>query len=207
MKVKAIKYLIFLLVLFAFFACERQSLEPPKQGSPYLKFEATFNGEKVIHLAGENACYANIYNSVSGIDSLLTYNFVLDNLNDVTRRYLKLSINNFRVPMKDIGIDKDSTITSGSYNYHYYFAKVGNPRHLKEVSLLWYNSNKESYSTFPSNQKESKFFVKSIKDTIVSLRYVPTKVKIVEIEFNCRLKNSFTGDTINVTNGFIRAIF
>jgi len=206
MKLSILNITVLFLTISVFTGCEKQLLPEPDLSEPYLKFEAEFNGNKRAHKAGEANCFGNTYNSKTGTDSFLTYNFVLDDMNDFSRRYVRLSINNYTVPLINIDADKDSTIKIGSYNYHYFNSKPGNPRHLKEVTIIWYNQDKEAYSTFSASQKYSKFFIKSVKDTIVSIVYIPTKVKIAEIEFNCTLRNSFSGDTINLSQGFIRAI-
>jgi hypothetical protein len=188
-------------------ACDENTLEPNIIGDYQIYISANFNNVHVRYNAGEKSYLANAYRLFNTHDSLLTYTFAIEDINNSSRSYIEISINNYRAPYLFVDKDIDSTLKIGSYRYISQQPWPKNPKRLSEVSISWYNDFKEKYTTTNIDQKLSSFYITNIRDTIYSGTSGNVKLKKADINFNCLLFNAFYGDSIRITNGKAVAIF
>lgn len=196
-----------LLSLLVLISCNQQLLEPNENGSPSIYFKADFDGIQKSYQSGIASIYSNSYNLLLDHDSLIVYHFILDDLKNIYVRYIDVSINNYTFPYKNFEDDIDSAIKPGQYKYRNLGPNPGNPKRLSEIIITWYNNKSETHSSLYIDQKHSTFNIIEVSDTILHLQKGSIKAKKAIISFNCTLRNTMNGDTINLQNGNMSALF
>lgn len=179
--------------------CKKEHLQPDEINSPTTWFSAIINSDSIYYAGGVDSYVASTF--VNDVDVHRSFGTSIKSAS-AGSSYFEVMVNNYNDSLADLSADLENSFHTGSFDYEY--RPMGTMLFTPgAVTINWYDSSGNFYSSVYTMQSNASFEIDSI-ETIVKdgLTY-----KKVTLNFHCTLLDFANYNSVELTDGHAVLLF